>query len=291
MDYGTGAIMGVPAHDERDFEFATKYGLEIRQVIKPVSGVRGPVSGGADTGHRKPDTDKLPVTSWDGALVNSGQFNGKSCKEAVTAVTKWLAGKNLGTPQIQYKLHDWCISRQRYWGRRFRSSTATTAGSCRCRKRTFRSSCDHRGLPARRLRRLPPCPARRVVSRSLPECGKMGRRETDVSDTFLDSAWYFLRYPPPGSTTGRSTRRSRKVASGDVVHRRERARRAPPHVLAVHHHGAQGPRHLAFEEPFTRFRAHGTIVKDGAKMSKSQGNVVIPDLFIAKWAPTLSGST
>ena len=99
MEYGTGAIMAVPAHDERDFAFATKYGLPIVKVVDPAD---------ADA--------KLPVITWDGTLVNSGRFDGQSCRAAVEAITKWVEEHGHGKGQTQYRLHDWCISRQRYWG-------------------------------------------------------------------------------------------------------------------------------------------------------------------------------
>src|SRR6185503_14027358 len=95
MDYGTGAIMGVPAHDERDYAFAKQYGLEIRQVV---------------------EGDELPFVSSDGTLTNSGEFTGKSCREAMKTITRWLEERHVASAQVQYKLHDWCISRQRYWG-------------------------------------------------------------------------------------------------------------------------------------------------------------------------------
>ncbi|MBI2615877.1 MAG: leucine--tRNA ligase, partial [Gemmatimonadetes bacterium] len=118
MEYGSGAIMGVPAHDERDFEFARQFGLEIRQVVGPGAGDRGPGTWEAaaatpDPGPRTPDP-VLPFTTWDGVLTNSAQFDGRPCRDAVRAITEWLSQRQLAKSQVQYRLHDWCISRQRY---------------------------------------------------------------------------------------------------------------------------------------------------------------------------------
>jgi leucyl-tRNA synthetase len=208
-----------------------------------------------------------------------------ACPEAVTAVTQWLAAQGKATPQQQYRLHDWCISRQRYWGPPIPIIY-----------------CDHCGavpvpdadLPVE----LPPLedyrpdesgrsPLARLESWyrvPCPSCGSTARRETDVSDTFLDSAWYFLRYPStPFEDRPFDPDRTRQwlpVTSyiGGNEHAVLHLMYARFITMALHDLG-----HLEFEEPFTRFRAHGTIVKDGAKMSKSRGNVVVPDEYIARW--------
>jgi leucyl-tRNA synthetase len=269
MEYGTGAIMAVPGHDERDFAFARAFGLPVVRVVAP--------AGDEDA--------TLPYVSWNGRLVNSGRFDGMACPEAVTAVTQWLAAQGKATPQQQYRLHDWCISRQRYWGPPIPIIY-----------------CDHCGavpvpdadLPVE----LPPLedyrpdesgrsPLARLESWyrvPCPSCGSTARRETDVSDTFLDSAWYFLRYPStPFEDRPFDPDRTRQwlpVTSyiGGNEHAVLHLMYARFITMALHDLG-----HLEFEEPFTRFRAHGTIVKDGAKMSKSRGNVVVPDEYIARW--------
>ena len=267
MEYGTGAIMAVPAHDERDYDFANKYGLEIRQVVKPA------------------EPAVLPYVGWDAVLVNSGQFDGMSCVEAVRAVTEWLGTKGAGRLQVQYRLHDWCISRQRYWGPPIPIVYCDACGAVPVPDEDlpvvlppledFRP--DESGVsPLARLESWYRVPC--------PKCGATARRETDVSDTFLDSAWYFLRYPStlvddrafdPALT-------AKWLPVNSYIGGNEHA---VLHLLysrfitqVLHDLG-----HLPFEEPFTRFRAHGTIVKDGAKMSKSRGNVVIPDDYIAQW--------
>src|SRR5258706_16352178 len=178
MEYGTGAIMAVPAHDKRDFEFATRFNLPIREVVR----------GGAG--------EPLPSVTEEGVLINSGEFDGLPCGEAKQRIVAWLQAKGLATPRVQYRLHDWCISRQRYWG--------PPIPIIHCDR------CGPVGVPERDLPVLLPLiedfrPDSSGVSplarhkewyyAKCPQCGAQGRRETDVSDTFLDSAWYYLRYP------------------------------------------------------------------------------------------------
>ncbi len=274
MEYGTGAIMAVPAHDERDFEFAEKFGLEIRRVVEPDSSTPVPEGAGA-----------LPFISWDGVLVNSAQFDGMTCREGVKAITDWLAAKGLARSQVQYRLHDWCISRQRYWGPPIPMIYCDQCGTVPVPERDlpvvlpeiddFRP--DESGVsPLARHREWYEVPC--------PECGKHARRETDVSDTFLDSSWYFLRYPSTGIDDrpfdDEITKRWLPVDSyiGGNEHAVLHLMYARFITMALHDLG-----HLDFAEPFSRFRAHGTIVKDGAKMSKSRGNVIVPDDYIAQW--------
>ncbi len=278
MEYGTGAIMAVPAHDARDYEFARKFGLEIRQVVKPAAGVE------VDAPAPSPDLPPL-FTGWDGTMVNSGEFDGMTCADAVGAITDWLATKGAGMRQTQYRLHDWCISRQRYWGPPIPIIYCDACGIVPVPEadlpvvlpplEDFRP--DESGVS-------PLARAEDWYRVPCPVCGSTARRETDVSDTFLDSAWYFLRYPstefadrpfdpaltskwlPVDSYIGGNEHAVLHLMYSRFI------------TMALHDLG-----HLEFEEPFTRFRAHGMIVKDGAKMSKSRGNVVIPDEYIAKW--------
>ncbi|HXV86295.1 MAG TPA: leucine--tRNA ligase [Gemmatimonadales bacterium] len=268
MEYGSGAIMGVPAHDERDFAFARQFGLEIRQVVKAARG-----------------EPALPFTDWEGTLVASGQFDGRPCREAAREITAWLGRLGLATAKVQYRLHDWCISRQRYWGPPIPIIYCDLCGAVPVPEKDlpvllppledFRP--DESGVsPLARHEEWyrVPCPA----------CGKAARRETDVSDTFLDSAWYFLRYPSTGLDDrpfdADLTRRWLPVDNyiGGNEHAVLHLMYSRFITMVLH-----DLKHLAFEEPYKRFRAHGTIVKDGAKMSKSRGNVVVPDAYIAKW--------
>jgi leucyl-tRNA synthetase len=271
MEYGTGAIMAVPAHDERDFEFAEKYGLEIRQVVKPTD---------ADEA-----SSELPYTGWNGQLVSSAQFDGMGCHEAVTAVTEWLEQQEAGRLEVQYRLHDWCISRQRYWGPPIPVIYCDECGVV---------PVPETDLPVL----LPPLDDFRPDESGIsplarneewfrvpcPTCQRDARRETDVSDTFLDSAWYFLRYPSTDyddrAFDAKLTRKWLPVNSyiGGNEHAVLHLMYARFITMVLHDLGF-----VEAEEPFAQFRAHGTIVKDGAKMSKSRGNVVVPDQYIAQW--------
>ncbi|HEX6645409.1 MAG TPA: leucine--tRNA ligase, partial [Gemmatimonadales bacterium] len=256
MGYGTGAIMAVPAHDERDREFAERFKLPIVEVIDA-----------------------------DGRLVASDRFSGMPADEGKTAIIRWLESTGAGQGKVQYRLHDWCISRQRFWGPPIPIVYCDDCGVVPVPEsdlpvllpdtEDFRP--DDTGVsPLARHEEwyYTPCPA----------CGKRARRETDVSDTFLDSSWYYLRYPSTGFD--------------DRPFDRERTRRWCPvsTYIGGNEHAVlhllysrfiamvlQELGHVDFDEPFRVFRAHGLIVKDGAKMSKSRGNVVIPDEYIARW--------
>jgi len=265
MEYGTGAIMAVPAHDKRDFEFAAAFNLPVRRVVQ------------AD--------EPLPSVTEDGAMMNSGQFDGLPCRDAQRRIVAWLRERGLATPQVQYRLHDWCISRQRYWGPPIPI--------------IYCDRCGPVGVPEHDLPVVLPFiedfrPDASGVSPlarhkewyfvKCPQCGATGRRETDVSDTFLDSAWYFLRYPStefddrPWDTE--RTRTWLPVTSyiGGNEHAVLHLLYSRFITMVLKEFG-----HVGFEEPFPKFRAHGLIIKDGAKMSKSRGNVVIPDSYIRKW--------
>jgi leucyl-tRNA synthetase len=271
MEYGTGAIMAVPGHDERDFAFAKKFDLPIVRVISPL--------GELSTG------ELSEAYHGDGVLVNSGEFDGLDMAAGKQKVTAWLAKKGAGEGKTLYRLHDWCVSRQRYWGPPIPI--------------IYCDACGPQPVPEQDLPvLLPPIkdfqPDDSGVSPlarhkewyhvPCPKCGKQGRRETDVSDTFLDSAWYFLRYPC--------------TDFNDRPFDKERLKRWLPVATYIggNEHAVlhllysrfitmvlKDLGHLDFEEPFKRFRAHGHIVKDGAKMSKTKGNIVIPDDYISKW--------
>jgi leucyl-tRNA synthetase len=274
MEYGTGAIMAVPGHDERDFAFATKYALPIVRVVA------GPDES-ADTQLTEAYTD----VDAGGRMVNSAQFDGTTPLETKAAITTWLEAEGRGTGKVQYRLYDWCISRQRYWGPPIPIIYCDDCGAV---------PVPEDQLPVE----LPPLEDFRPDDSGIsplardaawyhvacPECGKPGRRETDVSDTFLDSAWYFLRYPSSELTDrafdAERTKRWLPVASyiGGNEHAVLHLLYSRFITMVLHDAGL-----LDFEEPFVKFRAHGLIVKDGAKMSKSRGNVVVPDQYIDQW--------
>jgi leucyl-tRNA synthetase len=273
MEYGTGAIMAVPGHDERDFEFATLYDLPITRVVAgPGQDARTPLGEA--------------YTESDGArLVSSGRYDGMSVFDGKAAIVAELSAKHAAAPVVNYRLHDWCISRQRYWGPPIPI--------------VYCDACGTVPVPESQLPVLLPViddfrPDDSGVSplarheewyhTPCPQCGKPARRETDVSDTFLDSAWYFLRYPSSERDDvpfdAALTKRWLPVNSyiGGNEH-------AVLHLLYSRFVTMvlKDAGHIGFEEPFTRFRAHGMIVREGAKMSKSRGNVVNPDRYISEW--------
>ena len=267
--YGMGAIMAVPAHDQRDFEFATKFELPIRRVIQAPEDTPEPYVEQAFEG--------------DGILINSGEFDGLSSNEAKDKIVSNLHKRRLGSKSTTYRLHDWCISRQRYWGPPIPIIHCDKCGPV---------VVPESDLPVK-LPYLedfkPNEEGESPLSRdsgwcnvSCPECGSPSTRETDVSDTFLDSAWYFLRYP--------STDNAHKAFDPEMLQK----------WLPVHSYiggNEHAVLHLLysrflsmalydlgftkFEEPYSKFRAHGLLIKEGKKISKSRGNVIVPDELIA----------
>ncbi len=271
MDYGTGAIMAVPGHDDRDFEFATAFGLEIPRVV-----------AGPDDDAETPLSEAY---SGEGVLVNSGRFDGLEKAEAIRAVTGWLTERGTGELQVNYRLHDWCISRQRYWGPPIPIIYCDACGAVPVpeadlavvlpRVEDFKP--DDSGIS----------PLARVADwyqTTCPSCGADARRETDVSDTFLDSGWYYLRYPStdfddrpfdPAITKGWLPVDCYIGGNEHAVLHLMYSRFL---TMVLHDLG-----HVDFDEPFERFRAHGLIIRDGAKMSKSKGNVIVPDPIIVEY--------
>lgn len=263
--YGTGAIMAVPAHDERDYEFAKKFGLEIKQVIE-----RGEI---ADRAHEA-----------KGRLINSDRFTGKSSEEAKGLIIKWLEEEKIGKGKEQYRLRDWLISRQRYWG--------TPIPIIYC------DSCGVVPVPEKDLPVVLPLKQKfgkdgrsplldhpDFTNVKCPDCGGDARRETDTMDTFVDSSWYFLRYPNPDYSDGPFDPVA--VAKWLPVDRYiGGAEHAVLHLLYsrfftkfLYDHG-----HISFEEPFKKLINQGIIQgTDGNKMSKSKGNVIDPGDYVGKY--------
>ena len=274
MEYGTGAVMAVPGHDERDFEFAKKFGLDVVQVVEMSHPER---SEGAEA---------LPYIDNDqGVLVHSAQFDGLTVPEAKREITQWLAERGAGKAVVNFRLHDWCISRQRYWGPPIPIIYCDDHGAVPVPEKDLPVELpiiddfkpDDTGVS----------PLARHESWyhvSCPVCGKRGRRETDVSDTFLDSAWYHLRYPSTEFTDRpfdpARTRKWLPVTTyiGGNEHAVLHLLYSRFITMVLYDLG-----HLHFDEPYKRFRAHGLIIKDGAKMSKTKGNVIIPDQYIERW--------
>jgi leucyl-tRNA synthetase len=267
-DYGTGAIMSVPAHDERDFEFATKYGLPITQVIKPIDPAV---------------SQELPFCSEEGVLINSGAYDGLSCEEAQKRLQEIAVAGNFGEPKVTFRLKDWGVSRQRFWG--------TPIPIIHC------ESCGLVQVPDKQLPVVLPdqieitqqggSPLSRVpefVNVACPNCGRPARRETDTMDTFVDSSWYFYRYTDAKNANAPFDSEIVKYwfpidqYIGGVEH-------AILHLI-YSRFWTKVMRDLGLivnDEPAARLFTQGMVIKDGAKMSKSKGNVVSPDEMIAKY--------
>ncbi len=270
MEYGTGAIMAVPGHDSRDYEFAQKFGLPVRRVIE-----------GTDPEQAR-DDDGLPY-SGDGPMTGSGRFDGKHNREAYGEIVAWLEGEGRGKPAVNYRLRDWLVSRQRYWG------APIPVVYC--------EECGIVPLPAEQLPvelpeiedyapqgKSPLEAAEDWVATECPRCGSPARRETDTMDTFVDSSWYFLRY-----LDARNGEAAWDRAAGDywmpvdqyiggVEHAILHLMYARFFTKALADLG-----HLGVQEPFANLFTQGMITRDGAKMSKSKGNTVSPGDYVERY--------
>jgi leucyl-tRNA synthetase len=218
-------------------------------------------------------------------LVNSGEFDGLRVNDGVVKLTAWLASRHAGTAVTNYRLHDWCISRQRYWGPPIPIIYCDDCGTVPVPEKDLPVVLPNIADFKPDDSGISPLARHEEWYRvACPQCGKMGRRETDVSDTFLDSAWYFLRFP--------------SVPRSDVAFDKALTKKWLPVTTYIggNEHAVlhllysrfitmvlKDAGMLDFEEPFTRFRAHGLIIREGAKMSKSKGNVVNPDDYINEW--------
>ena len=273
MDYGTGAIMSVPAHDERDYEFAKKYNLEIRVVIVPSS------SDPEETVAEPP----LPFTTYDGVVVNSGEFNGLDCDDAIRKMSEHAEKKGFGKATVTYRLKDWGISRQRYWGTPIPMLYCEKDGIVPVPEEDLPvilpENVDITLTGGSPLGRVP-----EFVSTTCPKCGGPARRETDTMDTFVDSSWYFYRYAD--AHNDRAPFDSKVVGYwfpidqyiGGVEH-------AILHLI-YSRFWTKFMRDMGLvrnDEPVERLFTQGMVIKDGAKMSKSLGNVVTPDEMVARY--------
>ncbi len=269
-DYGTGCVMGVPGHDQRDFDFAKTFGLPIIPVI--------------DTGEEGIDLENLPhATEAQGVMINSGEFNGMSNKDAIVKITKKFEEMGIGKATTNYKLRDWLISRQRYWG------TPIPMIHCDC--------C---GWVPEKVENLPVklptdveftgkgespiATSKNFVNTVCPKCGKPAKREIDTMDTFLDSSWYFLRYCDAHNDN--QVFDPKKAAYwmnvdqyiGGVEHAILHLMYARFFNMVLHDMGL-----VPMNEPFQNLLTQGMVIKDGQKMSKSVGNVVSPEEIISKY--------
>jgi len=276
MDYGTGAIMSVPAHDERDYEFAKKYGLEIRVVILPRREEEPPASG-------EPEEPVLPFVAEDSLVINSAEWNGLACVQAQHKMAEFAAQHGFGKPTVTYRLKDWGISRQRYWG--------TPIPMLYCEK------CGVVPVPEEQLPVLLPenvdvtlaggSPLGKLpewVKTTCPKCGGSARRETDTMDTFVDSSWYFYRY-----TDAHNGKAPFDSATANYWFPIDQYIGGIEHAilhLIYSRFWTKFMRDMGLvknDEPAGRLFTQGMVIKDGAKMSKSLGNIVSPDDMVAKY--------
>ncbi len=264
MDYGTGAVMGVPAHDQRDFEFATAYKLPIIQVIAPESGPAATVSEAYVEG---------------GTLINSGEFNGLDNEKAKTKIGEKLEAAKLGVRTIQYRLRDWGISRQRYWGAPVPVIYCDKCGVVLVPDKDLPVE-----LPGDVVFKVGGNPLNgheSFVNVACPNCKGKARRETDTMDTFVESSWYQARYTDPQNDKAAFAKSKADqwlpvdCYIGGVEH-------ACMHLLysRFFHKVLRDWGYLSGPEPFKRLLSQGMVIKDGAKMSKSKGNVVTPQSII-----------
>ncbi len=273
MDYGTGAIMSVPAHDERDHEFAKKYGLQIRQVIAP--------RPGSEADHV--DVQKEAFTTTDGVLINSGPFTGLSCEEAIRKMAAYAQEHGFGKPTVTYRLKDWGVSRQRYWG--------TPIPMIYCEKDGI-VPVPEKDLPVVLPENVeitlsggsPLAKVPEFVNTICPKCGGPARRETDTMDTFVDSSWYFYRY-----TDARNDRAPFDSSVVDYWFPIDQYIGGVEHAilhLIYSRFWTKVMRDMGLvknDEPVERLFTQGMVIKDGAKMSKSLGNVVTPDEMVTRF--------
>lgn len=292
--FGTGAVVGVPGHDKRDFEFAKEFNLPVKRVVISPEG----------------DTDEIKKIEQvyegnEGDMINSGFLNGLPHGEAMKKIMDYLEEKGWGKRVVTYHLRDWLISRQRYWGPPipmiYCPSCAKASSDAKASADTSagEENAGWQPVPEKDLPVLLPeiedykpkgegegplANHPEFYETTCPKCGGAAKRETDVSDTFLDSSWYFLRYPSVGYDKGPWDPEVTKkwlpvdLYFGGAEHSVLHLMYARFVTMALHDMG-----YLEFEEPFPKFFAHGLMIKDGAKMSKSRGNVVNPDEYIEKF--------
>lgn len=270
MDYGTGAVMAVPAHDERDFDFATKYDLKIIPVVDPED---------ADI-----DVNNLKAAFVaEGKMINSGEFNGMNNKVAIEKIIEKINDMGIGDKTVNYRLRDWLISRQRYWG------VPIPVVNC--------PTCGEVCLPEEQLPLLLPTDVEftgkgesplttspTFMHTPCPKCGEMATRETDTMDTFVDSSWYFLRYCDAKNENEVFDKEKAEYWM-DVDQYIGGVEHAILHLLyARFFTKVMSDLDLSpVDEPFKNLLTQGMVLKDGSKMSKSKGNVVSPDEIIKKY--------
>ncbi len=270
LDYGTGAVMGVPAHDERDFAFAKKYNLPMRIVIEPV-------------GQELKLEEMTTAYTEDGIMVNSGQFTGLPNKEGLVRVANYLEETGKGKKKVNFRLRDWLISRQRYWGAPIPIIYCEKCGTVPVPEKDLPVylplDVEFRPTGESPLNHIP-----EFLHTTCPECGGPAKRETDTMDTFVCSSWYFLRYTDPQNTEEAFAKEKVDYWMnvdqyiGGVEHAILHLLYARFFTKALSNFGLVSER-----EPFKNLLTQGMVLKDGSKMSKSKGNVVSPEEIIKKY--------
>jgi leucyl-tRNA synthetase len=276
MDYGTGAIMSVPAHDERDYDFAQKYGIDIRVVILPRRIGEPPAEG-------EPEKPVLPYTHKDSMLINSGEFNELSNEEAIQRMTAYAEQHGFGKATVTYRLKDWGISRQRYWGTPIPMVYCEKDGVVPVPENqlpvVLPDNVDITLQGGSPLGRIP-----QFVNTTCPKCGGGARRETDTMDTFVDSSWYFYRY-----TSSQSKDKPFVTGNIDYWFPIDQYIGGVEHAilhLIYSRFWTKFMRDIGLvhnDEPATRLFTQGMVIKDGVKMSKNKGNVVSPDDMVIRF--------
>ncbi|MBI5195968.1 MAG: leucine--tRNA ligase [Nitrospirae bacterium] len=286
MEYGTGAVMAVPAHDQRDYEFAQKYNLPVRVVIvkdSRIQGFKGSSNSHLAAGPLDPWTPLTAAYEDEGVLIDSGQFSGLPSDEARSKIAGFIEAGGLGKKVVNYKLRDWGISRQRYWGTPIPVIYCNTCGIVSVPEDKLPvilpENVTLTGKGATPLSELSD-----FINTECPKCGKPAKRETDTMDTFVDSSWYFLRYCSPSVND--------KAVDSDAVNY---WMPVDQYIGGIEH----AVLHLLYsrfftkalreigivkaDEPFKKLLTQGMVIKEGAKMSKSKGNVVDPDYLIGEY--------
>jgi leucyl-tRNA synthetase len=267
MGYGTGAVMSVPAHDQRDFEFAQKYGLALKQVIAPLDNAEF-------------DLSKAALTE-KGRLINAGQFDGLTSEQAFDAIAAELEQQQKGERQVNYRLRDWGVSRQRYWGTPIPIINCPDCGSVAVPEADLPVRLpedvivDGSGSPIKSMPSFYEC--------QCPQCGQAAERETDTFDTFFESSWYYARFTCPDNAEAMLDERANHWLPvdqyiGGIEH-------AVLHLLYARffHKLMRDEGLVTGDEPFTNLLTQGMVLKDGAKMSKSKGNTVDPQALIDEY--------
>ena len=271
-EYGTGAIMAVPTHDQRDFLFAKEHGLPMRIVIQPSA-----------VSHQLPAEELKEAYEGDGIQVNSGQFDGLPNQEAKVKIAEWMEKESIGKIETHWRLRDWLISRQRYWGTPIPVIYCVKCGTvpvpCKDLPVELPKDAPFTGEGGSPLSKV-----KEFVNTKCPKCGSAARRETDTMATFFDSSWYFLRFCSPRFFDGPFNENDAKLWMpvdqyiGGIEH-------AILHLLYSRFFTKffKDLGMVTFDEPFKRLLTQGMVLKDGEVMSKSRGNIVDPDSIIKNY--------